>query len=123
MKKENENKKMMRNPQGIKVRKCCASCALREILTCGERFCTKRNKKVKKLGLCKNWEIREYIVGAGLKQGRVKSRQYLKFVLNIRLQEQEAIRIGALLPDQVETPEAIRRLFEEQVGLPIFEIS
>ena len=112
MKKKSANQEV--NPQGIKVRKCCASCKFKFLYgTDGVRFCTKRNKEVKKFGLCKQWEMREDLQKARYTDGKVKSRAYLRSVLDARLRVLTQIEKGELEPDQVVDFTSLKKEYKE----------
>ena len=73
-----------KNKRGIKVKRCCASCANKEIDEFGVRHCT--------LGYassdtCRHWRMREELRNAGTPFGVIKSKEYLRFVLDIRNRE------------------------------------
>ena len=73
-----------RNKRGIKVKRCCASCANKNIDEFGVRHCT--------LGYassdtCRHWRMREELRNAGTPFGVIKSKEYLRFVLDIRNRE------------------------------------
>ena len=119
-----KSEKQVRNPQGIEVRKCCASCKFRLVFgTDGIRFCIKRNKEVKKLGLCKHWEMRDDLQQACYTNGKVKSRAYLRNVYEVRLQESRLIENGKLEPDQVVGIRSLREEYEEQHDASLFSIN
>jgi hypothetical protein len=54
--------------------------------------------------------------------GKVKRREYLAFVFEIRMQEREAIDNGILLPEDVATLDSLRERFELETGLSPFMI-
>ena len=49
---------MVKNPQGVPIRKCCASCQHRLINMEGVRLCGKMELKVSPLFCCGLWEMR-----------------------------------------------------------------
>ena len=70
-----------RNRRGIKVKRCCASCANKEIDDFGKRSCS--------LGYasclsCRHWRMREELRNAGTPFGVIKTKEYLQHVLNVR---------------------------------------
>ena len=79
----------MRNRNGIEIKECCASCRFRQISSEKGRFCKKHQKKVKAGWHCKDWDISEGLQHAGDSGGRVKSPEYLKFLVEIREREME----------------------------------
>ena len=79
----------MRNQNGIEIKECCASCRFKKINSQRGRHCTKHRFAVKKKSLCKDWDISEGLQHAGDSGGRVKSPEYLKFLVEIREREME----------------------------------
>ena len=73
-----------RNKRGIKVKRCCASCKYKEILGNGERICTVGCESHE---TCRHWRMREELRNAGTPFGAIKSKEYLRFVLDIRNRE------------------------------------
>ena len=83
-----------RNKRGIKVKRCCASCANKEIDELGKRHCI--------LGYascitCRHWRMRDELRNAGNPFGVIKTREYLRHVRDIRLKEQENARMGEMV--------------------------
>ena len=83
-----------RNRRGIKVKRCCASCANKEINDQGKRSCS--------LGYasclsCRHWRMREELRNAGTPFGVIKTKEYLRYVRDIRLKEQEDARMGEVV--------------------------
>ena len=112
----------VRNDRGVKVKKCCASCEYKDIDKDGNRVCRLmqilRNAKDK----CPNWEMSQGLRNAGKPYGRVKSKQYLRYVLSMREQESLAIQEGRLQEIDRASLEDIREKYREQYG-SIFLIS
>ncbi len=112
----------VRNDRGVKVKKCCASCEYKDIDKDGNRVCRLmqilRNAKDK----CPNWEMSQGLRNAGKPCGRVKSKQYLRYVLSMREQESLAIQEGRLQEIDRASLEDIREKYREQYG-SIFLIS
>lgn len=112
----------VRNDRGEKVKKCCASCEYKDVDKDGNRVCRLmqilRNAKDK----CPNWEMSQGLRNAGKPYGRVKSKQYLRYVLSMREQESLAIQEGRLQEIDRASLEDIREKYREQYG-SIFLIS
>jgi hypothetical protein len=112
----------VRNDRGVKVKKCCASCEYKDIDKDGNHVCRLmqilRNAKDK----CPNWEMSQGLRNAGKPYGRVKSKQYLRYVLSMREQESLAIQEGRLQEIDRASLEDIREKYREQYG-SIFLIS
>ena len=73
-----------RNKRGIKVKRCCASCENKKIDDFGKRSCS--------LGYascltCRHWRMREELRNAGTPFGVIKTKDYLRYVLDIRDRE------------------------------------
>ena len=75
-----------RNKKGIKVKRCCASCKYKEILGNGERICTVGCESHE---TCRHWRMRDELRNAGNPFGAIKSKEYLRFVLDIRNREMD----------------------------------
>ena len=101
-----------RNKRGIKVKRCCASCANKEIDEFGVRHCT--------LGYassdtCRHWRMREELRNAGTPFGVIKTREYLRHVRDIRLKEQENARMGEMVePTEIKE---IRKEYNNSINL------
>ena len=53
-------KNQVQNESGIKIKRCCASCAYKELTRLvTQRRCTKLKKNVKPSDVCKDWEMSE----------------------------------------------------------------
>ena len=70
---------VMRNRNGIEIKKCCASCKFRQICSDKGRFCRKHQKTVKAGGLCEDWEMNPDLEHAGDSGGQVKCAKYLDY--------------------------------------------
>ena len=77
---------------------------------------------VKQQFKCQKWAVAEGLAQTHWHMGKVKRREYLVFVFEIRMQEREAIDNGILLPEDVETLDSLRRRFEEETGLSPYVI-
>lgn len=111
----------MRNQHGIEIKMCCASCQHKVCNHDGSRVCSKMRLKVEQQFCCKEWTLAEESFSkAGRSGGKVKRREYLMFVFETRMQEQEAIDKGEMTPDEQATLDSLRRRFEEQTGLSPF---
>lgn len=72
----------VRNEQGIKVKKCCASCQHKCIKTDGVRFCAAKMVQVETNYRCKEWQMSEGLMNAGLSGGVVRKLEFTKVVLH-----------------------------------------
>ena len=73
-----------RNKRGIKVKRCCASCANKNIDEFGVRHCTLGYDSC---DTCRHWRMREELRNAGTPFGVIKTKEYLHYVLNSRNRE------------------------------------
>ena len=101
-----------RNKRGIKVKRCCASCANKNIDEFGVRHCT--------LGYdssdtCRHWRMREELRNAGTPFGAIKSKEYLRFVLNIRNRELDSGCFKKRVP--LRDIEEIRKEYKHSINL------
>ena len=122
MERKDSQKKSMRNQHGIEIRKCCASCQHKCTDTDGRRICGLMQIVVEQKFDCPKWELTEGQQNAGRSGGKVKRREYLMFVFETRMQEQEAIEAGMMLPTEVATLDSLRKRFEEMTGLSPYMI-
>lgn len=103
------------NKYGVKVSMCCASCDFKEstrLLT--QRHCTRLNKEVSPIGLCKKWKMSKLLKQLGSEQGQVKSREYLLYLTDVRIKEQELQGQGKkIVPKNIAK---IRAEFEKEHG-------
>ena len=76
-------KEFVLNVHYIRVCKCCASCAHKEItrerLT---RWCTWKETKVKPCQVCPQWEMSEIMMKAGLSGGVVRDMESKEVLIN-----------------------------------------
>ena len=78
----------MKNSHGIEVKTCCASCRFKDLTRLmNSRFCTQHHQSVKPGGWCEQWAISDQLAAAGAGGGRVKRREYLRYVLEVREEE------------------------------------
>ena len=98
-----------RNAQGIAVKKCCASCAYKE-LTSGRktRHCMIRDEKVKPCEYCSLWVMNTQLDAAGTAKGRIKRKEYLEYLT----EQREAERYASQLTEEFK-PKSITMIREE----------
>ena len=70
-----------RNYRGIKVKRCCASCKNKVIDDRGSRHCVLGYTSCE---TCRHWHMRDELRSAGNPHGVIKTKEYLRFVLEIR---------------------------------------
>lgn len=106
-----ERRIFVRNQFGIKVKKCCASCAFKDLKRAvTKRYCKEHAKTVKACGLCQSWKMSSLLRSVEFSDGRVKRREYQLYLLKIRTEE---------LKNKVKKQKsiaAIREEFERQYG-------
>ena len=83
------------NEQGIAIKKCCASCAVKD-LTNGRRTrrCMVRDESVKPREYCCLWSMSSQFKAAGTAHGKVKRKEYLEFLVEQRKTEQYACQLN-----------------------------
>ena len=104
------------------IRECCASCQHKNIEKDGTRVCSVMQIIVRQQMKCPTWTAAEDLVNAAIGRGKVKRHEYLMFVFEVRMQEQEAIDNGILCPDDVATLDSLRKRFERETALSPFAI-
>ena len=111
----------MRNKNGIEVKECCASCAYKDLTRLmTARLCTQHHKSVKPAEWCEQWALSEQLEAAGSSGGKVKRKEYLKYVLEVRDEESLANQLGISKPQK--TIDQIRQEFEKNNGSIFVEI-
>ena len=101
-----------KNKRGIKVKRCCASCANKNIDEFGVRHCTLGYASC---DTCRHWRMREELRNAGTPFGVIKTREYLRHVRDIRLKEQENARMGEMVePTEIKE---IRKEYNNSINL------
>ena len=82
----------VRNRHGIRMGRCCMSCAY--------KMCTKEQKLRRcaldgivhrRCHVCHDWEMSRAMQGAGASGGLIKKREYLMYILAIRVEEQKSL--------------------------------
>ena len=101
----------VRNPQGIPVKVCCASCAYRQLVdTQARRRCAIRAEKVKPNQFCSLWQISTPLKLVGIGAGMIKRREYLLYYTEQRVEEQRRRDAGEAV--RARKTETIRKEFE-----------
>ena len=110
-----------RNIYGILINRCCASCRFKDLTRLmTSRYCTQHHKGVKPKGCCKQWEISDQLEAAGSAGGKVKRKDYLRYVLQVRADESLADQMGIHAPHK--SIDQIRSEFEKNHGSIYFEL-
>ena len=117
----------VRNAHGCKIKKCCASCQHKCIESDGTRVCASMMLKVQQKFKCKKWQMSDGLKNAGKCDGKVKRKEYLIYVQEIRSAERlrvgdgtsgmsDDIQNGIITEQQRKTLEEIRKMFTEKFG-------
>lgn len=104
-----------RNKHGVRIARCCMSCAFKEESELKTiRVCSLDKLPHHRCHMCRDWQASQTMEGAGTSGGRIKRREYLMFVLAIRCEEQEEADAGKeIVPKDVRE---IRAEFENMHG-------
>ena len=78
------------NTYGIKIYKCCMSCANKSINSLGNRKCLHKNAFVGKYDTCESWALADGLERAGIGGGKVDIHCREKFIQR-RLKELERL--------------------------------
>ena len=108
-------KEFTRNTHGIVVKKCCASCAYKELSKADVlRYCVRHEKEVSSSGLCSLWEMSKQAQLAGWSQGQVKRKEYLMYLVTECENRKLAIQLGLRI--EAKSNEEMRAKFEQEQG-------
>lgn len=103
------------NKYGVKINKCCASCRFKEttrMMT--TRHCKKLDKEVSQLDMCECWKMSKLLRELGSARGPVKRREYLLYLTDVRVKEQEKLDKGEkVVPKSIAE---IRMDYEKEHG-------
>lgn len=101
----------VRNQFDVRIKKCCASCAFKDLTRAvTERYCTEHAKTVKACEVCKSWRMSSLLQSMQLSDGQVKRREYQLYLLKVRTEELEK------KVKKQKSIELIREEFESQYG-------
>ena len=112
--KERSDVEQVPNKYGIKIKKCCASCAHKCLHDFGQRNCLLTNKRVRAGHICGDWEMSEQLKTLGCERGKVQRRAYQLTLLEVRASEGLAELRGEVITPK--TLEDIRKEFEAEHG-------
>lgn len=108
-------KEFTRNTHGIVVKKCCASCAYKDLSKADVlRYCVRHEKEVSSSGLCSLWEMSKQAQLAGWSQGQVKRKEYLMYLVTECENRKLAIQLGLRI--EAKSNEEMRAKFEQEQG-------
>lgn len=113
-----------RNKHGIRMARCCMSCAFKEETEQKRiRVCFLDKLPHRRCHMCHDWQMSRTMEGAGTSGGRIKRREYLMFALAIRCEEQESLTPnpspkgeGDFMSEKCKSVEEIRAEFEKEYG-------
>ncbi len=106
----------VRNAHGAKVKRCCASCQHKCVDGEGKRICAQMMLKVQQKFKCKQWQMSDGLKNAGKSEGKIKRKEYLAFLLEVRRDESDDIQRGIITKQERKTLKEIRQLFTEKYG-------
>ena len=106
----------VRNSYDVKVKRCCASCQHKCIKSDGTRFCALKMAVVEQKHKCKQWQMSDGMKNAGIEDGKVKRKEYLIYVQEIRSAEIDDIQNGIITEQERKTLEEIHQMFTEKFG-------
>lgn len=108
-----KEKEFFKNPLGINIVKCCASCKHKALDGGTSRICKIGEGAVKPSYVCSDWEMSENYAKAGIGGGRIKKKHYLAYVLECY--DNEAKK--AEKPKDIKIPiKQVERDYEKQFG-------
>ena len=100
-----------RNNQGVMIKRCCASCAYKQLTDSRTgRRCAIHDAKVKPHNTCGLWQMSSGLEVAGVGMGMVKRKEYLQYLMVQRQEEQKRRESGERVRER--KVEVIRREFE-----------
>lgn len=100
-----------RNNQGVMVKRCCASCAYKQLTDARKgRHCAVLDVTVKPRNTCGLWQMSSGLEVAGIGMGMVKRKEYLQYLMVQRQEEQRRRESGERVRER--KVEVIRREFE-----------
>lgn len=101
------------NEYGVKIKVCCASCDARVITSKGNcRFCTLESKEVEAYDKCSNWQLSKGLEEAGSGKGMIKRKEYLRFLVSVRDEEQLSRNLGLRITSK--SIDEIRAEYEQE---------
>lgn len=105
------SRRFIRNRFGIRVKKCCASCAFKDLTRAvTERHCKEHAKTVNPGEVCECWKMSSLLQALQFSDGQVKRRQYQLYLLKVRTEELEK------KVKKQKSTETIRAEFESLYG-------
>lgn len=102
---------LAKNRCGIEFRKCCFTCKHRCPEADSKSTCAMLGVEVASTDLCRSWKVARCFEQVGMNKGRVKSKAYLMWVMEQRLQETRDIEAGLLDEEDRKSVEELREEF------------
>ena len=107
--------KIVTNAFGLNVRICCASCAQKgfsksDLL----RHCALKNEEVRPCDVCEDWQMQAMLEKARMTHGRIKRKEYLLYLADLREEEQLKEQLGIEVTPL--TIAQVRAAFEKKNG-------
>ena len=102
---------LAKNRCGIEFRKCCCTCKHRCPEADSKSTCAMLGVEVASTDLCRSWKVAPSYEKVGVSKGKVKSREYLMWVLEQRVQETRDIEAGLLDEEDRKSVEELRKEF------------
>ena len=99
----------MKNVCGIEFKKCCCTCKNRCPEADSKSTCLELGIEVASTDLCSSWKVAPCYEKVGMNKGKVKSRDYLMWVLEQRVQETRDIEAGLLDEEDRMSVEELRK--------------
>ena len=112
----------MSNARGIMIKVWCGSCKHKSVDTEGINFCSLTKHPVLCTSKCKKWALKEALLSAGNGGGRVKCLEYLMYVRDKRLEEQELMAQGVITSKQMMSCRELRRKFNKEYGKSVYAL-
>ena len=102
---------LAKNRCGIEFRKCCFTCKHRCPEADSKSTCAMLGVEVASTDLCRSWKVARCFEQVGMNKGKVKSKAYLMWVMEQRLQETRDIEAGLLDEEDRKSVEELREEF------------
>ena len=102
---------LAKNRCGIEFKKCCCTCKHRCPEADSKSTCLELGIEVASTDLCRGWKMAPSYEQVGMNKGKVKSREYLMWVLEQRVQETRDIEAGLMDEEDRRSVEELRKEF------------
>ena len=103
---------LAKNRCGIEVKKCCCTCKHRCPEADSKSTCLELGIEVASTDLCRGWKMAPSYEQVGMNKGKVKSREYLMWVLEQRVQETRDIEAGLMDEEDRKSVEELREIWK-----------